>query len=527
MEKRRCLYCNAPLPETKRADSKFCNNSCKAWYWEKNKGKGVAENLQPNEENKQAQKIQPETQKGIPLAGLRGVIYGDPEEESKAKPNEELKQNKKGPSLTTTQNLAGPVSDCPPADTQEETEAYKKALLQKEECERIVNKIKNVIRMSNEQIKQLEELHPQERKKTDRFYRGIDAQLASDMVWEDEPDKEEKEFEKGKTERLAKLMEGKALAERMLPEQSEKLKKATEALDKIPRYKRDHKPFKERWEKLFAKDKKGVVTEQTLGNYTNEQNETKQSETDSQENINTNEEMNANESKTNENTDNVEDILKNYPWIIKSEDVLKVKRSKLNFQGKWKDFLGQPGTDFHMAVHGPSGQGKSTLCFKFAKYLAVNFGMVIYFANEESTETVTFEQKVKLAGAEHPNLRYINISAHENIMERVPAGIFHFIFIDSLNTMKISPEKLRELKAHFKGSAFITISRETKQSGQLRGSGEIIYDSDIVVEVNKGIATTNKNRYKEAEQELVVIENKKEGKKDERNKGISGLRNVI
>jgi predicted nucleic acid-binding Zn ribbon protein len=40
-QERKCKYCGDMIPLDKRADSKFCSNSCKANHWEEQKGKKV------------------------------------------------------------------------------------------------------------------------------------------------------------------------------------------------------------------------------------------------------------------------------------------------------------------------------------------------------------------------------------------------------------------------------------------------------------------------------------------------------
>jgi len=314
----------------------------------------------------------------------------------------------------------------------------------------------------------------------------------------------------GRKQNLIKeLRESKAKCQGMLEHNRATLKQYMEAIVKTPPYLKKLRS----WSNLFTSKKESEPNKTQLQPQENN-NEMKQDDMKETEN-------NVNQS----DVDNTDEILKNNPWIINSEDLFKVKRSRLRFEGKWKDFLGLPGIDFHLAVHGSSGQGKSTMCFQFAKYLADNIGRVIYIANEEHTDSVTFEQKAKQAKAVGPNLKYINMPAYEHIQERVPAGIFHFIFIDSLNTLNISPERLRELKAYYAGSAFITISRETK-GGQLRGSNEILHDADIVVEVAKLVGTTTKNRFKECGMEYIILppNNNNNG---EKGKPVPPPKNVI
>jgi hypothetical protein len=81
-------------------------------------------------------------------------------------------------------------------------------------------------------------------------------------------------------------------------------------------------------------------------------------------------------------------------------------------------------------------------------------------------------------------------------MQEVKPDTYNFIIPDSLNTMKIEVNKLRKTRANFKNSALITMSQATK-AGDMRGSYDIVHDSDIVVKVTHGVAETIKNRFKE------------------------------
>jgi len=473
MERRKCQHCNEPIPKDKRADSKFCSNSCKAWYWEKHKA-GKATNKPTQEDTKPLLVQDIKLKKGTPLEGLRGVINDTPEEKVKqtAMPSSSYPQK--------------PVSDGLSTDAHMENPEYTKLLDKKAELEAEIKREEGYLIRFDEDIKKAGAMQNPGKDFRDNKYwvPSSDIYQLKDLLFLEEGIEDDKKFESGKQKRIKGLIEGKAKCQQVLEHNRATLKQFIEALSKTPRYLKKLKS----WSNLFSHKK-----------------ECEPNKPQPQENINEIKQDYLKETNINQSAvDDTDEILKNNPWIINSEDLFKVKRSRLNFQGKWKDFLGLPGTDFHLAVHGASGQGKSTMCFQFAKYLGDNIGRVIYIANEEHTDSVTFEQKAKQAKAVGPNLKYINIPAYEHIQERVPAGIFHFIFIDSLNTLNISPERLRELKAYYANSAFITISRETK-GGQLRGSNEILHDADIVAEVVKLIGTTTKNRFKECGMEYVIL----------------------
>ena len=167
----------------------------------------------------------------------------------------------------------------------------------------------------------------------------------------------------------------------------------------------------------------------------------------------------------------------------------------LNFQGKWLDFFGLPSTNFHLVLHGMSGEGKSTFAIQFAKYLAQNFGRVLYISGEEGFAK-TFNDKLTNNDAACPDLFVADLHSFEEILKDVPADTFNFKFFDSVDDMSIDAKKLKELRKLYKDSALITISQSTKD-GKMRGSNQIKHDSDMAVQVDNGIATTTKNRFKQ------------------------------
>lgn len=221
--------------------------------------------------------------------------------------------------------------------------------------------------------------------------------------------------------------------------------------------------------------------------------------------------------------------------ITSMQNLADMKFSLLDFDGKWKDFFGQPQTNFFCVVHGMSGEGKSHFSMQFAKYLAQRFGNVLFVSGEEGFAP-TFQQKVKSLGADIKNLYAGNIRTGKELLTEVPNNKFHFIVIDSLNNMGIDPEVMRNIRKKFNQSAIIAICQNTKD-GKVRGSYEIMHDSDIIVKVADGMAVTIKNRFKEKNMSFDVFEvlRKKDSKiisinrkKENENSGMdSELRNTI
>lgn len=190
--------------------------------------------------------------------------------------------------------------------------------------------------------------------------------------------------------------------------------------------------------------------------------------------------------------------------IITSEDLVAMQFTALDFNGKWKAFLGCPSNNFYCIVHGMAGEGKSTFSIQFAKYLTDNLGLGLYISAEEGISQ-TLQGKFLHTNSGSPSLHVVELKNFNDILRVVRAEKYRFIFIDSLQHLKIDASQMRELRARYSNSAFISISQSTK-SGTMRGSAEHAHDSDIVIEVVKGLASTTKNRFLEKGKTYDVFE---------------------
>jgi hypothetical protein len=177
----------------------------------------------------------------------------------------------------------------------------------------------------------------------------------------------------------------------------------------------------------------------------------------------------------------------NVNGIMSSSDLMNYQYNKLPFSGKWGDFVGQPSINFHAMVYGRPKQGKSILSVQWAKYLSENFGKVLYVASEEGF-SVTLQKKVMEFAMDNNNLDFANFRDFEQIKNAVNKGKYKFVFIDSVNFIKITPEDVEDIKAENPSTAFITIQQATK-NGNFRGSQEFAHNCDIVIRVEAGMAS--------------------------------------
>ena len=180
--------------------------------------------------------------------------------------------------------------------------------------------------------------------------------------------------------------------------------------------------------------------------------------------------------------------------IMSSTELVNHTYTKYNFSGKWNDFIGQPSKNFHAMIYGRPKQGKSILAVQLAQYLSQNFGKVLYIASEEGF-SVTLQKKVAEFAIDNPNLDFANYRDFRQIKEALHVRKYQFVFIDSVNFIKITPEDVEDLKSANKNTAFITIQQATK-NGNFRGSQEFAHNCDMVIRVEAGQAS-HQGRFQE------------------------------
>jgi hypothetical protein len=167
--------------------------------------------------------------------------------------------------------------------------------------------------------------------------------------------------------------------------------------------------------------------------------------------------------------------------VVDSLDIVNMEFDKLDFTGKWRDFIGNPSKGFTTMVFGKPKFGKSTLCIDFAGYLARNHGKVLYIAREERIGD-TIKEKLQDTDVAHPNLQFVGA---------IPSDLsrWDFVFLDSVTKLGLAPHDLEELQATYPQISFVYIFQTTKQ-GNFRGENGYQHDVDVVIEVaEKGIAT--------------------------------------
>lgn len=160
--------------------------------------------------------------------------------------------------------------------------------------------------------------------------------------------------------------------------------------------------------------------------------------------------------------------------ILNSYDVLALKTNKLNFSGKWLNFIGNPSKGFTVMIYGKPKYGKSYLAIAFAGYLARHHGKVLYVAMEEGFDD-TLKQKLNDKNVAHPNL---------DVSDFLPKDLspYQFVFIDSVNKAQLSADQLDILERSYPQISFAYIFQTTKD-GNFKGAMEFKHNVDVVIEV--------------------------------------------
>ena len=167
--------------------------------------------------------------------------------------------------------------------------------------------------------------------------------------------------------------------------------------------------------------------------------------------------------------------------ILNSKQVVNLKSEKLNFSGKWLNFIGNPSKGFTAMIYGKPKFGKSYLAIDFAGYLARNHGKVLYVAREEGFDD-TLQQKLKDKNVADDNL-FVSDFLPRNLSD------YNFVFLDSVNKLDLSAEELEKIESKYPDISFVYVFQTTK-GGDFKGNMEFKHNVDAVIEVpQRGLAT--------------------------------------
>lgn len=155
------------------------------------------------------------------------------------------------------------------------------------------------------------------------------------------------------------------------------------------------------------------------------------------------------------------------------------------FEGEWLDSFGEPEKNFKMLLYGPSGEGKTELSVKFAKYMA-NFGKVYYFSFEQGIsktlqDAIIRNQMDEVSG----KVIFLSGGSFEELMQYVKKSRAKTIFIDSLDYMKLTVEQFKILIKTYPKKAFIIVAWAKNGTPKSQHAKDIEFMCDIKSLVDK------------------------------------------
>ncbi len=493
--KKTCPECKTPF-QPKRSDQKFCDTSCRwnAWRKREELRKGSKQKHELAGTNITEQKQESE-QKDL-FTSLRGVAEIKQTQINQEKPKTEFVPIKISEVQEVKQNIPTETTEYKEAITEKQrVDAFGKRVIEDlEDCTSEIAELNHTIEKFSNSIKS---------KSKTRIRNCVDTQdLFGDEILNREMD-HAIQIQTLRQE-LNECLNRKTELNKELDQANREMNSVMNKLKTIPQF---EKPKPEEKKINFVDIFRGLESKKI----TEKKQEIKPVEKIITEpieiNLNTPVVVNALE----EENAFVEELNTNNPKILSSRQIRGMDFKSFPLTGKWKEFLGEPQYSFHLGIHGKPGWGKSTFCVQFADYLAKTFGKVIYISGEEGLSK-TVQDKLVNNCIDNPYLFFADIRSFDEIKNEIP-NEYHFIFIDSLDTLKIDAPKLRELKELYPQTSFITISQSTKD-GKMRGSQQIMHDNDITVAVIRpGIAVTEKNRFGKTGLEFKIFDSMVENKK--------------
>ena len=174
--------------------------------------------------------------------------------------------------------------------------------------------------------------------------------------------------------------------------------------------------------------------------------------------------------------------------ILTAEQMANRKHELIHLTSFWLLVFGVIEKNFVLMVHGEPGNGKTMLLLSFAKYLADNFGNVLYVSSEECTSYTMTKKINELVNPRPPSLDFVGS------LKGVDLSRYDFVFLDSVNDLQLKSADVKELYLRNPNVGFILNLQHTK-GGSFRGDKGWEHLPGIVGEVTKGVITLTKNRY--------------------------------
>lgn len=181
---------------------------------------------------------------------------------------------------------------------------------------------------------------------------------------------------------------------------------------------------------------------------------------------------------------------------ITSTDLFRKKFNVLQFEGKWKEFIGCPEVKGSWIIYGDGANGKTRLMLQMAKYLG-NFGKVYINSLEEGeSESIKRGWIEEDIDSTRDHVYLLDKEPFEQTRQRLTMrNSPDFVFFDSVQFMqKFTQEEYNDLLNEFPNKLFIFTSHVTGKEPKGSLANAIYYRSFVKFYV-EGFRAFAKTRY--------------------------------
>lgn len=180
---------------------------------------------------------------------------------------------------------------------------------------------------------------------------------------------------------------------------------------------------------------------------------------------------------------------------ISMRELFATKYKVVEFDGEWKELIGNPELNQTWFIYGDSSNGKTTFTLQLCKYLS-RFGKVLYNSIEEGSSE-SFRMAARRAGISEndKNIQLLDKESISDMMERLSRRKSpDIVVIDSTQEAGLKAEEYRLLRERFSQKLIIYISRAEGKNPDGAVARAIKYCANVKIWV-EGYRATCRSRY--------------------------------
>lgn len=173
--------------------------------------------------------------------------------------------------------------------------------------------------------------------------------------------------------------------------------------------------------------------------------------------------------------------------VVDAQTLAGISYSTFEIAPEWKKEFHKINSDSVLMIWGKPGSGKTVKLLKLAQHLSMDLKKKVLYIAEEEYGRSTLADKL----TEH-KIGNANLSFAPDLNESILSN-FDAIFLDSVNSMHLSPADVKNLIRKYPGKLWVLIVQTTKE-GDFRGGRDWEHLVDIAGEVVHRKMILRKNR---------------------------------